>query len=111
MASDNRWHIRKDGRKLYAYGQVYTLTGKDGKIKEYVKILRDLTERQNAEKYAKEVEEISVYKQSILFVLSHDFRSLLSGVTRTAEYLITNFDKIDRLKAKEMIALLYTSSK
>ncbi len=111
MASDNRWHIRKDGSKFYAYGQVYTLTGKDGKIKGYVKILRDLTERQNAEKYAKEVEEISVYKQSILFVLSHDFRSLLSGVTRTAEYLNTNFDKIDRLKAKEMIALLYTSSK
>jgi two-component system CheB/CheR fusion protein len=22
-AADNRWHIRKDGSKFYAYGQVY----------------------------------------------------------------------------------------
>jgi two-component system CheB/CheR fusion protein len=22
-AQDNRWHIRKDGSKFYAYGQVY----------------------------------------------------------------------------------------
>src|ERR1035437_2327312 len=90
-AADNRWHIRKDGSKFYAYGQVYPLTGEDGEMKGYVKILRDLTERQNAEKYAKEVEELSIHKQSILFILSHDLRSLLTGVTGTAEYLNTNF--------------------
>ena len=72
-AADNRWHIRKDGSKFYAYGLVYPLVGEDGKMKGYVKILRDLTERQNAEKYAKEVEELSVHKQSILFILSHFF--------------------------------------
>src|SRR5687768_15190380 len=53
-ASDNRWHIRKDGSKFYAYGQVYPLSSEGGKIVGYVKILRDLTERRNAEKYAKE---------------------------------------------------------
>src|SRR5665647_3802733 len=58
-AADNRWHIRKDGSKFYAYGQVYPLTGEDGEVKGYVKILRDLTERQNAEKYAKDVEAVS----------------------------------------------------
>ena len=86
-AADNRWHIRKDGTKFYAYGQVYPLTGDDGKMKGYVKILRDLTERQNAEKYAKDVEELSAHKQSILFILSHDFRRHLAGVTVSAEYL------------------------
>ena len=110
-ASDNRWHIRKDGSKFYAYGQVYPLKGDDGILKGYVKILRDLTERQNAEKYAKEVEELSVHKQSILFILSHDFRSLMTGVTGTAEYLHTNFDKMDRKNVKEMLELLSTSSK
>jgi signal transduction histidine kinase len=90
---------------------VYPLTGDDGKLKGYVKILRDLTERQNAEKYAKELEELSVHKQSILFILSHDFRSHLTGVTGTAEYLNTNFDKMDKIKAKEMIELLFTTSK
>ncbi|MDP2385721.1 MAG: PAS domain-containing sensor histidine kinase [Bacteroidota bacterium] len=110
-AADNRWHIRKDGSKFYAYGLVYPLTSDDGKMKGYVKILRDLTERQNAEKYAKEAEELSVHKQSILFILTHDFRSLLTGVTGTAEYLNTNFDKMDKVKAKEMLELLYTTSK
>lgn len=110
-AADNRWHIRKDGSKFYAYGLVYPLTGADGKMKGYVKILRDLTERQNSEKYAKEVGELSVHKQSILFILSHDFRSLLTGVTGTAEYLNANFDKMDKIKAKEMLELLYTTSK
>lgn len=110
-AADNRWHIRKDGSKFYAFGLVYPVTGLDGEIIGYVKILRDLTERQNAEKYAKEVEELSAHKQSILFILTHDFRSLLTGVTGTAEYLNTNFDKMNKIKAKEMLELLYTTSK
>jgi two-component system CheB/CheR fusion protein len=32
-AADNRWHIRKDGSKFYAYGQVYPITGEDGEMK------------------------------------------------------------------------------
>ena len=110
QAADNRWHIRKDGSKFYAYGQVYPLIGEDGEVKGYVKILRDLTERRNAEKFAKEAEELSVHKQSILFILSHDLRSLLTGVTGTAEYLNKNFDKMEKAKAKEMLELLHKTS-
>ena len=110
-AADNRWHIRKDGSKFYAYGQVYPVIGQDGEMKGYVKILRDLTERQNAEKYARDVEELSVHKESILFILSHDFRSLLTGVTSTAEYLNNKFDKMDKATTKEMLQLLHKTSK
>lgn len=110
-AADNRWHIRKDGSKFYAYGQVYPIKSEDGEMKGYVKILRDLTERKNAEKYARDVEELSVHKESILFILSHDFRTLIAGVTATAEYLDINFDEIDKITAKEMLQLLYTTSK
>jgi len=110
VVADNRWHIRKDGSKLYAYGQVYPLSGEGGKKVGYVKILRDLTERRNAEKYAKEVEELSAHKQSILFILSHDLRSLLTGVTGTAEYLNKNFDTMNKGATKEMLALLHKTS-
>lgn len=110
-AADSRWHIRKDGSKFYAYGQVYPIKSEDGEMKGYVKILRDLTERKNAEKYARDVEELSVHKESILFILSHDFRTLIAGVTATAEYLDENFDEMDKITAKEMMQLLYTTSK
>ena len=110
-AADNRWHISKDGSKFYVYWQVYPITSEDGEMKGYVKILRDLTERQNAEKYARDVEELSVHKESILFILSHDFRTLIAGVTATAEYLDINFDKLNKITAKEMLQLLYTTSK
>lgn len=110
-AADNRWHIRKDGSKFYAYGQVYPIKSEDGEMKGFVKILRDLTERKNAEKYARDVEELSVHKESILFILSHDFRTLIAGVTATANYLDINFDEMDKITAKEMLQLLYTTSK
>jgi PAS domain S-box-containing protein len=110
-AADNRWHIRKDGSKFYAYGQVYPIASEDGEMKGYVKILRDLTERKNAEKYAKEMEELSVHKESILFILSHDFRTLIAGVTGTAEFLDKNFDEMDKITAKEMLQLIHTTSK
>ncbi len=48
-AKDNRWHIRKDGSKFYAYGLVYPLTGIGGERLGYVKIVRDNTDKKNAE--------------------------------------------------------------
>ncbi len=40
-ATDNRWHIAKDRSLFYAYGLVFPLTGIDGELLGYVKILRD----------------------------------------------------------------------
>src|ERR1017187_3975524 len=110
-ATDNRWHIRKDGSKFYAYGLVYPLTSENGEQMGYVKILRDLTERKNSEKFAKEMEELSIHKESILFILSHDLRSPLTGIIGTAEYLKSNIEKMETAKAKEMLELLHKTSK
>ena len=48
-ATDNRWHITKDKSLFYAYGLVFPLTGLDGEMLGYVKILRDLTDRKQSE--------------------------------------------------------------
>ena len=47
-AEDERWHIRKDGSRFYASG-VMTPLDAGGELRGYVKVARDLTERQRAE--------------------------------------------------------------
>ena len=54
-AVDNRWHLCKDGSTFYAFGIVFPLTGKEGELLGYVKILRNLTERKKSEEAIKNV--------------------------------------------------------
>ena len=109
-ATDNRWHICKDRNEFYAYGLVFPLIGIDGDMLGYVKILRDLTERKKSEdaikKYVKELEDLNTHKENVLAIVSHDLRSPLSGIIGTAEYLKTNYDRLESNKAKEMLDLL-----
>ena len=113
-ATDNRWHIAKDKSLFYAYGLVFPLTGLDGEMLGYVKILRDLTERKQSEdaikKYVGELEELNTHKESVLAILSHDLRSPLSAIIGTAKYLKENFRKMKPDAVQEMLDLLYKSS-
>ena len=113
-ATVNRWHIAKDKSMFYAYGLVFPLTGLDGEMLGYVKILRDLTERKQSEdaikKYVRELEELNTHKESVLAILSHDLRSPLSGIIGTAKYLKENFHKMKPNDVQEMLDLLYKAS-
>ncbi len=111
---DNRWHVRKDKSTFYAYGLVFPLTGIDGEMLGYVKILRDLTDRKKAEdaikNYVKELEELNTHKESVLAILSHDLRSPLSSIIGTAKYLKDNFEKMKPEKLKQIFELLHQTS-
>jgi two-component system CheB/CheR fusion protein len=114
-AVDNRWHVRKDGKKINALGIMFPLIGDEGEFLGYVKILRDLTEKWNWEeerkRYVKDLEELIIHKESILSVLAHDLRSPLGGIISITDYLKSDFDKLDPPKIKEMIDILYKASK
>lgn len=114
-AVDNRWHTCKDGSKFYAYGLVFPLKGSKDEMLGYVKILRDLTIRRKQEdaikKYVRELEELNNHKENILAIVSHDLRSPLSGIIGATKYLSTNFEKMPNNEVKEMIDLIYKSSK
>lgn len=113
-ATDNRWHIAKDKSLFYAYGLVFPLTGLDGEMLGYVKILRDLTERKQSEdaikKYVGELEDLNTHKESVLAILSHDLRSPLSGMIGITKYLKENFRTMKPGAVQEMLDLLYKSS-
>lgn len=110
-ATDNRWLIRKDKSKFYAYGLIYQLKDDDGNLLGFVKILRDLTERKKSEEYAKEMEDRSIHRESVIGILSYDLRSPLSGIIGASEYLKLNFDKKDNTTVREMLDLLHQTSK
>lgn len=113
-ATDNRWHITKDRSLFYAYGLVFPLTGLDGEMLGYVKILRDLTDRKQSEdaikKYVRDLEELNTHKESVLAILSHDLRSPLSAIIGTAKHLKDNFHKMKPETVQKMLDLLYQSS-
>ena len=113
-ATDNRWHVCKDGSKFFAYGLVFPLTGIDGTQLGYVKILRDITASKHSEeaiqKYVKELEDLNTHKDSVLAILSHDLRSPLTGIIGASSYLMTHFQNMKPDTIKEMLTLLHKSS-
>ena len=56
-AVDERWHIRRDGSRFFAVGELLPLRGHDGAPLGYLKILRDRTAQRRAEEALRESEE------------------------------------------------------
>lgn len=113
-ATDNRWHIVKDGSLFYAFGLVFPLIGTDGEMLGFVKILQDLTAKKTSEdaikKYVKELEDLHTHKESVIAILSHDLRSPLATIIGTADYLRANVDTMDKDEIKEFLDIIYNSS-
>jgi two-component system CheB/CheR fusion protein len=113
-ATDNRWHIAKDKSLFYAYGLIFPLTGIDGEMLGYVKILRNLTEKKQSDdaikRYVKELEELNTHKESVMAILSHDLRSPLTAIIGVTKFLKEHFHKMTPEAVQEMLDLLYKSS-
>jgi two-component system CheB/CheR fusion protein len=78
----------------------------------YVKILRDLTERKNAEdsikNHVQELEELNTHRR-----MSSQFLMIcgpLSSIIATTKYLKDNFERMKPETVKEMLELVYDSS-
>ena len=56
-ASDDRWQLRKDGSRFWASGAMEALAWPDGSIRGFAKVLRDNTERKEAEEALQRLNE------------------------------------------------------
>jgi PAS domain S-box-containing protein len=56
-APDERWHLRKDGERFWANGELMPLKAENGTVQGFLKILRDRTQQRNeaAERNASEL--------------------------------------------------------
>ncbi|MBC8004248.1 MAG: PAS domain-containing sensor histidine kinase, partial [Verrucomicrobia bacterium] len=113
-ASNNRWHVTRDGSLFYAYEQMFPLKDTNENLIGFVKILRDLTEKKIAEdainKHMKELEDLITHKENILAILSHDLRSPLAAIIEISDHLKSNIDEMNHADIKQMLDILYQAS-
>ena len=83
-AVDERWHVRKDGRQIWASGWLTSLTDDTGQLRGYAKIMRDNTDRKLAEERVHQARRAAELandaKDQFLATVSHELRTPLSVI-------------------------------
>jgi len=107
-AEDERWHVRKDGTHFWASGVLTPLRDEAGNLLGFSKILRDFTERKQAEEalrqQAEELSQANRMKDEFLATLSHELRSPLNAILGWARLLGNRkFDAVTSARAIETI--------
>jgi PAS domain S-box-containing protein len=83
-ASDDRWHVRKNGSYFFASGITSSLRDAQGALLGYVKIMRDRTDRKRLDEElrnrADALARADEDKDEFLAVLAHELRNPLAPV-------------------------------
>lgn len=85
---DERWHIKKSGKRFWASGKVFFLSDKKGTILGFTKIMRDITQHKIMEEERKKLNqelEIERNKLEEVFELAPAFMALLQGKNHVFE--------------------------
>jgi PAS domain S-box-containing protein len=100
-SEDDRWHVRKDGTRIWASGTVNAIRDRDGTLLGFVKIMRDRTDVQTRmetlEAQAAALRDSRERTHMFLRTLGHELRNPLGPVSNAAQI-------IDRLNTDPLIA-------
>ncbi|MBD2043862.1 response regulator [Microcoleus sp. FACHB-672] len=114
-SENERWHLRKDGTRFWASGIVTPLQDEIGQLRGFSKIMRDFTERKQAEDERNQLlvseqearaaaESANRMKDEFLATLSHELRSPLNAMLGWLRLLNTRkFDEATTARAMETI--------
>jgi PAS domain S-box-containing protein len=108
-AFDERWHVRKDGSRLWGSGVTTALRESDGTLQGFVKVLRDETARRQAqterdellsrEKAARRNAEDAIrVRDQFVATMSHELRTPLSAILLWTKLLQKGTIGMDRLE-------------
>jgi two-component system CheB/CheR fusion protein len=90
-SEDSRWHVRRDGARIWVTGSVSAVRDAQGAVQGFVKVMRDQTDqRARTERFEHEVSELDqVRKQTRVFLrtLGHEIRNPLAVLGNAAAIL------------------------
>ena len=85
-ATDERWHLRKDGRRFFASGRTQPLRDEAGAPTGFLKIMRDRTQERRAEEAMRELaQSLEVKVQERTAELTESNRQLVGEMQRREE--------------------------
>jgi PAS domain S-box-containing protein len=103
-ASDERWHVRRDGSRFWALGIVVQIRNRDGEHIGYGKFLRDRTDLKQLQEALlaqnQTLKQADDAKNHFLATLAHELRNPLS-VMMTSAYLMHRRARDDTLLLAE----------
>jgi PAS domain S-box-containing protein len=85
-AEDKRWHVKKDGSRFFANGVMNPLRDAEGRLLGFVKVLRDDTERLEAETERKQAAEALMRSEERFRQIANALPQIIW--TATAEFLV-----------------------
>lgn len=99
-AVDEGWRVKKDGDVFWGNVTISAIYDGEDKVRGFVKLTRDLTERKRAEealiKHTKEIEAKNVELEQYTYIASHDLQEPLRTVLNFVELFEIEYkDKLD----------------
>ncbi|HEV7265610.1 MAG TPA: PAS domain S-box protein [Falsiroseomonas sp.] len=80
VAPNRRWHLRRDGTRVFIEGTVTALRGEDGELRGFLKIGQDVTERRRTDEQLRESEErlraLVTATSDVLYRMSPDWTEM-----------------------------------
>jgi PAS domain S-box-containing protein len=90
-SEDERWQVRKDGMRFWAQGVLTAVRDEQGKLRGFVKVLRDRTDMKELQETlrhrAEALTEIDQRKDQFLAMLAHELRNPLAPILNSAQII------------------------